>query len=165
MNRVVRNRRVPAGFVGLVVACVLGCTVVSFAAVVSLRLALGSFTVAGNALTPISRGGTVPLDVGFTNRYDFPIAVTNLRVTVRDVLAPHADAAHPCTVDDFVVHQFAGDAKFIIGARATGSLSSLNLPGAVWPQVGVLSRSANQDACKGATLTLGYTASKKLRIL
>lgn len=117
-----------------------------------------SFTIAGNALKLISPGVMAPLDLSFTNLDDAPMSVTNLRVTVRKVIAPNANAAHPCAVGDFTVSQAASGFKVTVAARATSTLSSFDLPLAQWPEVGMLQRSVNQDGCKGASLTLGYAA-------
>ena len=140
---------------------VLGCVGVLLAGML-VRLTLGSFSIDGNAAAPIARGVAVPLDVRFTNRYDFPISVSDLTVTVLGVSAPDADGISQCTVDDFVVGRLASNVEIAVGARAT---RSLHLARGARPQVGILGRSAYQGACKGATLTLAYTASGKLRIL
>ena len=83
-------------------------------------------------------------------------------VRVRGVSAPNAEHAHPCTLDDFTVDQVSSGIKITLAARATSTLSSLGLPRATWPAVGMLERSVDQDGCKGASLTLGYAASGTL---
>jgi hypothetical protein len=122
----------------------------------------GSFTIEGNATEPISPGVGAPLDLKLTNPHDVPMSVTDLRVRVQKVSAPNADDAHPCAVGDFTVGQASSSIKITVAARATSTLSSLGLPRATWPQVGILERSVNQDGCKGASLTLGYAASGTL---
>jgi len=84
---------------------------------------------------------------------------------VRGVNAPNADATHRCSVDDFVVTQASSNGAVAVRAGGTSSLSDLHVPRATWPRIGILARSTNQDACKGASLTLAYTASRTLRIL
>jgi len=122
----------------------------------------GSFTIEGDAAEPISPGVMAPLDLLLTNPQDVTMRVTDLRVTVLGVSAPNADDAHPCVVGDFTVGQTSSSISITVAARATSTLSSLGLPRASWPQVGMLERSANQDGCKGASLTLGYAASGTL---
>lgn len=121
-----------------------------------------SFTIAGNASKPTSPGVMAPLDLSFTNPNDTPMSVTDLRVTVRKVSAPNADAGHPCAVGDFAVNQAARGLKVTVATRATSTLSSLDLPHDQWPHVVMLQRSVNQDGCKGASLTLAYAASGTL---
>jgi hypothetical protein len=121
-----------------------------------------SFTIDGNATEPISPGVRAPLDLQLSNPHDVPMSVTDLRVRVQKVSAPNADDAHPCAVGDFTVGQASSSIKITVAARATSTLSSLGLPRATWPQLGILERSVNQDGCKGASLTLGYAASGTL---
>ena len=88
--------------------------------------------------------------------------VTGLSVRVQKVSAPNADDAHPCAIADFTVGQASSSIKITVAAGATSTLSSLGLTRATMPQVGMLDRPANQDGCKGASLTLAYTASGTL---
>jgi len=122
----------------------------------------GSFTIGGSAAEPISPGVMAPLDLRLTNPHDSPMSVTDLRVTVREVSAPNADDAHPCAIGDFAVDQASNDLSITVPARATSTLSSLGLARAKRPHVGMLNRPANQDGCKGASLTLAYTATGTL---
>jgi hypothetical protein len=118
-----------------------------------------SFSIAGNTAKPISPGVSSPIDLEFTNPTDSPLSVIKLWVTLREVSAPDADESHPCVVGDFAVDQAAGGLGFTIAAHATKSLSDLRLTNATWPHVGMRDRPVNQDGCKGASLSLGYTAS------
>jgi hypothetical protein len=123
---------------------------------------LSSFTISGSTAKPVSPGVMAPLDLIFTNPNDVAMSVTDLSVTVRKVSAPNADDAHPCVVGDFTVAKASGSIKITVAARATSALSSLGLARATWPHVGLLDGPANQDGCKGASLTLGYAASGTL---
>ena len=127
-----------------------------------LAAASAPFTIAGSATEPISPGVKAPLDLRLTNPHGVPMSVTGLRVTVQKVTAPHADDAHPCAVGDFAVDQVSSSRKITVAARATITLSTLGLPRATLPQVGMINRPTNQDGCKGASLTLAYTASGTL---
>lgn len=142
---------------------VAGGVVAIVAGVLISRAAVASLRIDGNATAPLSLSQTVPVDVRFTNSYDFPLAVSDLRVRVRDVRAPHADPAHPCTAGDFVVTQVSSATRIRVEPRTTTSLSRLLLPGATWPRLGVVSGSPNTHACRGASLTLSYVASGSLR--
>ena len=121
-----------------------------------------SFTIDGDAAYPISPGVRAPLDLVFTNPHDLAMSVTDLRVTLRGVRAPNADDGHPCAIGDFSVDQASSRLAFSLASRSTSKLSSLGIPRAKQPQVGMLNRSVNQDGCKGASLTLRYTASGTL---
>lgn len=127
-----------------------------------LKDSSASFTIEGDATEPISPGVRTPLDLRLTNPHDVPMSVTDLSVTVQKVSAPNADNAHPCSIGDFSVDQASSSITIKVAARATNALSSLGLARTAWPQVGMLDRSANQDGCKGASLTLGYAASGTL---
>lgn len=116
-------------------------------------------TIDGHAIEPISPGVMVPLDLEFVNPHDVDMSVTDLSVTVQGVSAPRADANHPCAVDDFAVDQVSISLKITLAASGTGTLHSLDVSRAAWPRVGMLKRSVNQDGCKGALLTIAYTAS------
>jgi hypothetical protein len=121
-----------------------------------------AFTITGNASVPISPGVMTPLDLNFTNRNDVALSITELSVTVRQISAPNADGAHPCTVDDFTVQQASPGLRIIVAGEATSTFSDLGLAREGWPYAGMLNRSVNQDGCKGASLTLDYTAAGTL---
>jgi hypothetical protein len=121
-----------------------------------------SFSIEGYATEPISPGVRAPLDLKLTNPHDAPMSVTDLRVTVQKVSAPNADDAHPCGVGDFAVDQASSGIEITVAGRATSTLSNLGIPRAKQPHVGMLNTPANQDGCKGASLTLAYTASGTL---
>jgi hypothetical protein len=120
------------------------------------------FTMEGSTTEPISPGVRAPLNLRLTNPHSVPISVTQLSVTVQKVSAPNADVVRPCTIADFAVDQASSDIEITVAARATSTLSTLGLTRATMPQVGMPNRSVNQDGCKGASLTLAYTASGTL---
>jgi hypothetical protein len=94
-----------------------------------------------------------------TNPAAVELSVSSLAVSVSAVSAPNADAAHPCSVRDFAAVQFSGAYGFIVPASSTTSLAAIGLEPAQWPAVEMLDRPVNQDGCKGATLTLSYSAN------
>jgi hypothetical protein len=122
----------------------------------------GPFTIEGSTIEPLSPGVRAPLDVRLTNPHDFPMSVADLRVRLQKVSAPNANDAHPCAVGDFAVDQASSGIEITVAARATSTISSLGIPRAKQPHVGMLNRPANQDGCKGASLTLAYTATGTL---
>lgn len=124
-----------------------------------MRPELVAFSIAGDASGMIAPGVSVPIDFALTNSHDSVMTVSDLRVVVTDVSAPGADRTHPCGVADFTVDQVANDRTIILPAGATSTLSALGIPRTSWPQVGMRDRSVNQDGCKGASLSLAYTAS------
>jgi hypothetical protein len=119
--------------------------------------------IGGNAAGPVSPDLMAPFDLSFTNPNAVQISITDVVVTVMAVRAPHADVAHPCVVGDFTVSQAEKGFEITVAAKTAKTLSGLNLPRAQWPQVGLLKRPVNQDGCKGASLTLGYSASGTLK--
>jgi hypothetical protein len=120
------------------------------------------FTIEGNATEPISPGVRAPLDLKLTNPHGVPMSVTDLSVTVEKVSAPNADDAHPCALSDFAADGVSSSRKIAVAARSTSTLSNLGIPRADQPHVGMLNRPVNQDGCKGASLTLAFTASGTL---
>jgi hypothetical protein len=115
--------------------------------------------IAGDVVEQISPGVMVPLDLEFTNPHDVDLSITALTVVVHGVTAPNSDEAHTCALDDFAVDQAPSDLKITVAAGATNTLSGLGLPSTMWPRMGMHDRPVNQDGCKGASLTLDYTAS------
>jgi hypothetical protein len=118
-----------------------------------------SFAIDGSTTQPISPGVEVPLDLRFENTLEHKMSVTDLEVTVQDVVAQNASELRPCLPGDFTVDQMATGLDITVAPHTTSSLNSLDLPSAQWPQVGLRNTSANQDGCKGAQLKLSFTAS------
>jgi hypothetical protein len=118
------------------------------------------FTIEGTAATPMSPGVSVPLDLGVTNPYSVTMSVTTLQVRIQTITAPNSDGAHRCARSDFTVEQkAAGSPELTLPPEIHSSLAGLGLPDADWPRVGMLNRLVNQDGCKGASLTLAYSAT------
>jgi hypothetical protein len=145
--------------------CVLAGATTCLVSVVgaSMLLLPGPFSIAGTAATPTAEGVGVPLDLTFTNDNGFPITVTRVQVTIRNVNAPNADLAHQCSERDFAVEQLAGDIKVTVGARTKRSLSDLHVPDGSWPEVSLIAAALHQG-CVGASLTFNYTASRSLKL-
>lgn len=128
-----------------------------------VRLRASPFRIGGDAVEPLSPGRSAPVDVTITNPRNTPLTVTRLRVRVRAVTAPRADAAHPCSRRDFGTRQVPKGFTVTVPARGSRSLSDLDVPRTSWPKVRMVNRPVNQDGCKGARLTLRYVGSGRLR--
>lgn len=122
-----------------------------------------SFRIAGDAVRPLSPGRAAAIDVRFTNPRGSRLRVTVLRVRVRAVRAPNADRSHPCGRRDFSVRQARLGPRVVVPARSSRSLGDLGLRRWRWPHVRMINRPVNQDGCKGATLTLSYRGTGRLR--
>lgn len=118
-----------------------------------------SVTISGQGDKPIRPGTKATIELEFTNQRSIPLSVRDVSVTVREVKAPRADAALPCTIDDFTVEQLPVGTNFRLPGHASRTLSDLGVPRATWPRVGLAMRPVNQDGCKDATLVLAYHAS------
>ncbi|MEO7268858.1 MAG: hypothetical protein ABIW49_06600 [Knoellia sp.] len=119
-----------------------------------------SFTISGDATEPITPGSTASIDLEFANPRWLPMVVRDVRVSVRAVRAPYADAEHPCSVSDYTVEQVPAGTEITIPARATRTLSGLSLPERSWPSVALVANpTGSQDGCKGASLELVHGAT------
>jgi hypothetical protein len=119
----------------------------------------GLVRIRGDVVKPLSPGVMVPLDLTFTNPRDVDVSITRLTVVLAGVSAPSSDGTHVCTVGDFVVDQAPTELRITLAPEATNTLSSLGFPSRMWPCMGMLDRPVNQDGCKGASVSLTYTAT------
>jgi hypothetical protein len=117
-----------------------------------------AFRIEGNATVPISPGVSAPLDLRFTNPHQVPMRVTALKVTLRTLTTPEANAKHPCTMDDYRLIQIKESVKITLPSNDMVGFQDLNIPRAAWPRVAMRNRDVNQDGCRGAKLRLDYTA-------
>lgn len=117
-----------------------------------------SFVITGDLTQPIVPGSITPLDLTFNNPHQAAMTVVSIEVSIGSVSAPNATASLPCTLDDFTVEQVRTNLEFVVAANSTVSLDDLSIPVESWPAVGMLNKASNQDGCKGASLTLAYTA-------
>jgi hypothetical protein len=81
-----------------------------------------------------------------------------VRVKVTGIIAPNADAAHPCTTADFAIRQMPRKTILRLPARRSTDLAAMHVPTASWPLLTMLNRPLNQDGCKGAELRLKFKA-------
>jgi hypothetical protein len=82
--------------------------------------------------------------------------MNRVRVKITGIVAPNADAAHPCTSSDFKVRQMPRPTRLRVPAKRTTDLTALHLPMEAWPWLSMLNRPLNQDGCKGATVKLRF---------
>jgi len=128
----------------------------------SLNEPVDTFTITGDAVEAIAPGFSVPLDLTISNNYDYPMEVTGITVAVQSINAPHATADFPCTIDDFEINQLISTTAVTLPASTIESLTDLHIARTDLPQIGIRESAHNQDGCKGASLTLAYTASGRL---
>jgi len=117
-----------------------------------------SIELGGDAAGSLQPGTAVPLDLEITNRHLTRIDVADFQVEIATISAPFADERHPCTTEDYVITQARPDIAIAVAALSSQRLSASTLPAAEWPRVQMLDRPVNQDGCRGAELTLRYSA-------
>lgn len=120
---------------------------------------IDSFAIGGDLAHPIVPGQSAPVDLALSNPHEFPMIVSNLRVAVVAVEAPHANTAYPCSLEDFTVTQPPAGLEITVGPGDDSTLGTLGVPASHWPTVGMRDAPTNQDGCKSAELTLAYSAS------
>jgi len=118
--------------------------------------------ITGTVSATLSPGVSVPIELGLANPFPRALNLRRVQVSILRITAPHADAAHPCTVADFGVRQMRRGVLRIPARRYVG-LAELGLPVEDWPQLTMLDRPVNQDGCKDASLTLRYRAHRARR--
>jgi hypothetical protein len=115
-----------------------------------------AFAISGTLPGALIPGMATPLDLTLSNPGS-ATRISRLDVDLYGVIAPQADATHPCTVDDFSVTQFSGSYGFTLPSSSARTLSQLGFPSGQWPVVAMLNRPVNQDGCKGASLEFNYS--------
>ena len=114
--------------------------------------------VSGSPALALRPGTSAGIDVTLTNPGALPVRVATVNLAVTAVRAPAAGSATPCTVADFTVSAYQGPAV-LVPAGATRTLSQLGVAARDWPTLTMSNTSRNQDGCKGAALTLAFSAS------
>ncbi|MEA2192312.1 MAG: hypothetical protein QOI73_2433 [Solirubrobacteraceae bacterium] len=110
------------------------------------------FSITGDLATNLSPGVGAPLDLVLTNPHDFDLRITALSVSVRG-----ATTNPGCSGEaGYGVAQFAGTYPVVL-APGSSRLSALVPDSSLWPQVSMRNLPTNQDACKGAVITLDYS--------
>ena len=116
------------------------------------------FNISGNVSGLLSPGVARPLNLTLSNPNNKQVSITNLTVTVQAVTKAPA-AVGSCTTADYAVTQYSGPYPVSVPGGANVTLADLGVAQQSWPQVRMINRPANQDGCKGATLTLAYSGS------
>ena len=120
---------------------------------------LAAFVVSGNAPGALEPGLESSIDLRFTNPNARAIRVTGVTATLTGLTAPNATGSLPCTLGDFTLSQLSGSPAIVIPGNSSRTLTQLGVPEAQWPEFGMTNTSLNQDGCKGAVLSIHYTAS------
>jgi hypothetical protein len=113
--------------------------------------------ITGSPATVLLPGGVAGIDLALTDRRRTKLVVTSVVVSVSQVVAPRATAAHPCTPADFAVSQLGGFYQLVLAPGSTRTLGELGVVSGDWPAVMMLDRPVNQDGCEGASVVLSYT--------
>lgn len=114
------------------------------------------FTITGDLVGLLTPGTAIPLDLRITNSSDQTLRLTRLDVAVTGVDGAHRGCP---VVPNFAVIPFSGDTRRLqVPPRSSRSLSDL-VRRSAWPRVVMVETGRNQDGCKGAHLTLTYTAA------
>jgi hypothetical protein len=109
------------------------------------------FHIAGDLTTRLYPGAGAPLDLVLTNPNDFDIRVSGLAVRVGTATShPRCDGAA-----NYAVRQF-GELPLALEPGST-RLSALVSDPSLWPRVSMRDLPSDQDACKGAILSLHYS--------
>ena len=155
--RTARRPRVPLALVGGgLLVCLTGCG--------PLPMMMNPIALAGDATAALHPGTAVPVDLEITNTRMMPVEVREIRVEITRISAPNATELHPCSLEDYTIAQTRPTIAIAVAALASKRLSASTLPVAEWPQVHMLNRQVNQDGCKGATLTLRYSARAMMAV-
>ena len=119
-----------------------------------------TFAVSGSVSGLLAPGVSRAVDLQINNTNNKSIAVTNLSVSIGQVVrTPAAVAANlPCTAADYQLTQYTGAYPLSV-EPGNRSLSSLNVPQGKWPQLKMLDTAQLQDGCKGATIQLVFTGT------
>ena len=113
--------------------------------------------VTGAAQGPLRPGVWAPVALTLKNPNSHSVQMNRVRVKVVRIVAPQANAAHPCTKADFVVRQMPRSTYQLPAAGST-DLAALGVPVGSWPRLAMRNRPANQDGCKGAVVKLRFKA-------
>ncbi len=113
----------------------------------------GTFTISGDVTVPVLPGGAYPLDLVVTNPRNLPITIPAGGVTV---VISTGQAGCPAVGNFAITHGLLEPVT--IPANATRSLSALGVPIGHWPVFSMIETNTDQDACRGVTVVLSYSA-------
>ena len=120
---------------------------------------IDTFTIAGVVEGLLAPGRTLPVNIVFSNPFDFEIKVVSVTIFVRDETIRGGRVNPGCvgTTNLGVVQTL--EATPLIPPHKTRSLEQLDVPLSQWPKVSMPDLRVNQDACKNTTFSLRYTGS------
>jgi hypothetical protein len=114
-----------------------------------------NWSIAGDAPGNLQPGaGATRLNLSLTNPNNSDLSVQSLSVTVQSVTKASGAPARTCSASDFATSSLSGTP--ITLPSGTSTLSDLGVPSSQWPTIRMVDTGHNQDACKGANLTLAY---------
>ena len=113
--------------------------------------------ITGTTRRAVSPGISSKVNLRFVNMSHRTVTLHHVRVRIVGIVAPHADAAHPCVRADFRIRQMPSRVLRVPSRQPIG-LFDLGVLRRDWPRLTMLNRPVNQDGCKGASLKLGYRA-------
>ncbi|HET9330428.1 MAG TPA: hypothetical protein VFO23_07885 [Steroidobacteraceae bacterium] len=117
------------------------------------------FVITGSVAQPLYPGAVKPMNLTFTNPFNFAIRVTAVTIAVAHQTTVNGNPNPGCDGPaNIVVAQDFGT-PVVIPANATASLLSLHVSSSLWPQIEMLDLSTNQDACKGATYSFSFSGT------
>ena len=119
-------------------------------------------SITSTAVTGLFPGGSQNLTINIQNTDAFPVYLANgITGTAAVTAAPNASATAPCTADDFTV-TVPGTAVNVDAAHATAGeaeyTTSTGYSIAMKAKAIGASDQANQNGCKGATVTITWNA-------
>ncbi len=124
----------------------------------TVYLTVGStvpFSISGSVPQPLSPGVSAAINLALTNPYSFALKVLAVSVSVND-----ATSKPGCSgTQNFQATQYSGSYPISLPANTTTTLTALGIAQSQWPRLGMLDTAFNQDACKGATITLSYSGT------
>lgn len=110
----------------------------------------GGFPISGSITQPFAPGVTRPLNLVIGNPFSFTIRVTSVTVTVGSTNRPGCVGTANFTVTKGLT------STVDVPRNTTRSLQQLGVAESAWPALTMPNLAVNQDACKGATLSLTY---------
>jgi hypothetical protein len=117
------------------------------------------FTISAPPVTIPGPGSGQPLNLSLTNTNSQALNVTNLTVNIQSVTKAVGAPAGSCTPADYTISQFSGTYPLSVPGGQTRTLSTLVPNSAQWPRLNMLNSSSNQNACKGATVSLTFSGA------
>lgn len=135
----------------------LCAALLSFAVFLVVALWGATFGIDGNTARALQPGTTAPINIRISNPHFYPIVVSELNVRIASITP--ARAGDVCRASDFTVRQARGF-RAHVGAHSTVTMTSISPAKSGWPAVSLAADQAKlNDGCKGATLTLAYSAA------